>query len=154
MAIVDELVTILGFEADTSDADKMIKAIGDIGKIVKKANFALAGFTTGVLAFGNSLISSVEKTDKLADTLGISIEELQAFQYAAVGSGVSIKDMNSDLTTLQSVISGMTIGNINDAIAILGLNIKIEKIVPIILFFSKIWILLVKSAILSEAGPT
>ncbi|WP_254604110.1 phage tail tape measure protein [Leisingera sp. ANG59] len=77
---------------------KMSRNIGRLGRQVG-AGLAAAG--AGVFALASSTASYGDQVAKTAGKLGIGIEALQEFRYAAERSGVSTETFDSSLTAMQ-----------------------------------------------------
>lgn len=100
MAVVDELITLLGFETKAGTESKLKKFEAGIGKLVnvaKKAAFAIAGITTAVSAWNVAAAKSADDTLKFSRSLGISVEALQELEFAAERSGASVGSVRSML---------------------------------------------------------
>lgn len=109
MAVIDELVTLLGLEIDpkaTSTAEKYGAIIGKVTTVAVAAGTALIAAATAVNAFAASQAAAIHQTGEFADRIGVSFERLQELEYAAEKSGGSINDLRGDLEKFSKLRPG------------------------------------------------
>ena len=80
---VRELVTRLGFDADTVAAHKYGKAVDDIRRVAQRAAIAMTGVATAATGLIADFTSASTETLAWSKRLGISTDELQRLQFAA-----------------------------------------------------------------------
>ena len=127
MAIVDELITIIGLKVDPKNAQEVrgfSKSIGGLIKKTVKLGAALTAAAGGISAYGVALAGTIDAQGKFADSLGVSVEDLQALGYAAGISGGSIETISADLKTLSQVIDTSNPGSYNEALLQLGVSAR------------------------------
>ncbi|MFY0309622.1 phage tail tape measure protein [Leisingera sp. D0M16] len=73
----------------------------NIGRLGRQVGAGLAAAGAGVFALASSTASYGDQVAKTAGKLGIGIEALQEFRYAAERSGVSTETFDSSLTAMQ-----------------------------------------------------
>lgn len=104
MAVVDELITLLGFETKPGSEGKMNRFKASMGKMVdaaKKAAAAIAAMTAAVGAWAIAAAKGADETLKMSKSLGLSVEELQRLQFAADQAGTSAGALNGLLEKAQ-----------------------------------------------------
>ena len=109
MAVVDELVTILGVKLD-SGALNTIKAfenrIKDVAKGIKMLGLAATAAASATGLFINRAINQAAEIEKLADKTGLSTTALQEWSYAAGQVGADSQNIQQDLVRLQKKYVG------------------------------------------------
>ena len=119
MAIVDELITIIGLKVDPKNAKEVSgfsKSIGGLISKTAKLGAALTAAAGGISAYTVALAGTIDEQGKFASSLAISVEDLQALGYAAGISGGSIETISADLKTLSQVIDTSNPGSYNEAL--------------------------------------
>ena len=76
MAIVDELITLLGFKTDTSGAEKYGKSINKVKDTAKQATIVLAGMTAGILYATKKVTSGIDAQGRLMVVASIMIFQI------------------------------------------------------------------------------
>ena len=100
--LLRDLVTRFVFKEDRTGIKRVQKSIDSIKSSLLGVAATLAStFVAG--GFIQSTAKALEETQKLADSLGITVEQLQSLEYAAQQSGVSVDDLHSSLSSLQSI---------------------------------------------------
>lgn len=111
-----ELVAFLGFDLDKKpleEADKGMERFEKRAELVKTA-LETVGVALGVREIAEFISSQIEMGAALEHTsaqLGIGVDDLQAFQYAAETTGVSADDAGNALGFLNRAIGSATTGN-------------------------------------------
>jgi hypothetical protein len=125
MAIVDELVTLLGLRADPKNqqAAQSLKSSLKTIKVAAAATVAaMSALVGGVTAFVSSVAETEDAAGKFADSIGVTYEALQELEFAAQRSGNSIEDMRMVLGKLSTELVDAKTGKTNEALARLGLS--------------------------------
>lgn len=103
MAVVDELVTILGIKL-AADALGKLKGFSDSVQSVTKSVAGLGMVMTGLAAtagyFINNAVNEAAELQKLSDKTGLSTDALQEWGYAATKAGGNAKAVQGDLQML------------------------------------------------------
>jgi hypothetical protein len=81
--------------------DTFGKMVGNIGRLGRQVGLGLTAAGAGIFALTSSTAAYGDKVAKTAGKLGIGIEALQEFRYAAERSGVSTESFDSSLTAMQ-----------------------------------------------------
>lgn len=125
MATVRELLTEWGFKVDTKDLESAEKHFGKLKTSI--TNIALLGVGAAASLFG--LAYSVAKTGddarKTAQSVGLSTEALQEYQYAAELSGLENETMNMSLVKLSRTMLEAKDGTETAVATFNRLNIKV-----------------------------
>jgi len=80
---IRELVTRLGFDADTVAAQKYGKAVDDIRRVAQRAAIAMTGVATAATGLVWHFTNASSETLAWSNRLGIATDELQRLQFAA-----------------------------------------------------------------------
>jgi hypothetical protein len=80
---VRELITRLGFDADTHQANKYDKALASVRRTAMVATTAVAALGAAATTLMSSFVQSSTETLSWARRLGIATDELQRLQFAA-----------------------------------------------------------------------
>lgn len=127
MAVVDELVTILGVKL-ASDAMTKLKSFSEgVSKItstVAGLGLVVTGSAVAAGAFIKSVVDEASALDTLSQKTGISTTALQEWQYAAQKSGVDAKAVQNDLVSLQKTMSSPIPGQFNMTMAMFGVSAR------------------------------
>ncbi|WAT31817.1 phage tail tape measure protein [Pseudomonas sp. GXZC] len=125
MAVVDELVTLLGLRADPRNkqaAESLQSTLKAVKVGAAAAVAAVAAMAGGMVAFVSSVAETEDAAGKFADSIGVSYQALQELEYAAQRSGNSIEDMRLVLGRLSTELLDAKTGKTNEALARLGLS--------------------------------
>jgi len=116
MSVVDELVTVLGFKVDDAQAKRFDATLHKIkrGAMAVGAAVAAASTAIGVLTKGAS--ANIDETGKFARSMGINVEALQGFEFAAKHAGASADQMRSDIAGFTKSLASPIPGEYNDAL--------------------------------------
>lgn len=102
MATLNELVIALGFDVESSSFQKLSQFVGGVDAIAK--GFEKVGqMVTGGKGFKEFLSGTASKAQdliNLSNTIGMSTESIQQWQYAAEKAGVSAQSVMGDITEL------------------------------------------------------
>jgi len=142
MAVLRELVTVLGFDVDKAEAAAADKVFSGLAK---GALAVVAAATAAATALGVVIAKTISAGDKAAKTgkrLGISAEEVQEFAFAAERSAVPVEDMNNALKFLQRGAFEARKGNKELSASFARLGVKVTdsngKIKPTTQLFSEV----------------
>lgn len=109
-SLLDELLVGLGFEYDPEDIQKFKKDIDGSVKIVKNLTKAVIGTATALTGLVVATTRAVGEQGKFADEIGISVETLDALQFALARSGGTADGMNSSLKSFSKNIADAVMG--------------------------------------------
>lgn len=127
MPVVDELVTILGLEADSSaerEAGKVRASLASVRDWAVKAGVALTGAAVAIGAYTKSVAAAVDEGGKFAASVGISYEALQELEFATERSGGSVEELRGDLQSLTQTLSSPVPGEFNQQLALMGISAR------------------------------
>lgn len=127
MAVVDELITILGLKADRSvdsEASRVSGALESVRNGAAVAGAALIAGAGAVTVWVTSLSSATDEGKKFADSIGVSFEAMQELEFAVQRSGGSVSELRSDLDNLTKTMSSPVPGEFNQALAIMGISAR------------------------------
>lgn len=125
MAVVDELVTLLGLRTDPRNkqaAESLQSTLKAVKVGAAAAVAAVAAMAGGMVAFVSSVAETEDAAGKFADSIGVSYQALQELEYAAQRSGNSIEDMRLVLGRLSTELLDAKTGKTNEALVRLGLS--------------------------------
>jgi hypothetical protein len=113
--ILRELVTRLGFELDDRNLKKFDRAIesskvklaglGDSLRSVRSSMLAVGAAVSALTLISVSTAKSAIETDKLADKLRITSDELQLLELAAQSSGLEVNELSKSFDTFNVKLS-------------------------------------------------
>lgn len=106
--------------------DTFGKMSQNIGRLGRQVGLGLTAAGAGIFALTSSTAAYGDKVAKTAGKLGIGIEALQEFRYAAERSGVSTETFDSSLTAMQKRLgeAAKGTGAAKKALEQLGLSAK------------------------------
>ena len=105
MAVVDELITLLGLEVDPKAEteargfQESITAVKNTAIVAGTALLALAGATA---ATSKGFAAAADQSKKFADSLDFDFASLQELEFATKRSGGSVEGLRADLVTLNN----------------------------------------------------
>ena len=137
MATIDELVVQIS--ADTKElkdafikservvrksSDKISKSSSLISGSLNKIKIASIGATLGIVAMGKSMLSEIDRLQKLSIRLGESTENLSRLKFVSQQSGVSFKTTTMALQRMQRRVAEAAkgTGEAKDALKELGIS--------------------------------
>lgn len=109
MSIVDELVTLLGFDlapGAEGNAKKYDAALVGLVKGAAAVGAALVTASAGVVAFARTQITAIDEGAEFAETIGLTYERFQELAFAANLTGGSIQDLQSDMLRIAAIVGG------------------------------------------------
>ncbi len=127
MAIVDELITLLGLKIDPKAegaASSFAKVIESVTGSALAAGAALTAFAGGIVAYAKSQAEAINEAGKFADSIGLSYESLQQLEYAVGKTGGSASALRSDLERLNKTMTSPIPGEYNQTLYMLGVSAR------------------------------
>ena len=134
--ILRELVTKLGFELDDKNLRKFEQSIdeaktklADFGKalsVIKIGVTAVVGAATGLTILALSTAKAASETDKLAEKLNITTDDLQSLELIAQSSGLSVNELSKSFSSFNDNLGKLDTTNkgvVND-LALLSVSTK------------------------------
>lgn len=100
MPKIDELFAELGFEFDPDGVEQFQKGISGSVDLVKKLTGVVLAASAALVGLVVTTSAATDEQGKLADQIGISVEELDAWQHAAGLAGGSAEGMASSMEQL------------------------------------------------------
>lgn len=103
MPVVDELVTLLGLEADPAakgEAKSFEAALEGVRNVALAAGAALVTLAGGTFALSKKFASSADESGKFAESVGIGVQKLEELEFASDRVGGSASDLRGDLEGL------------------------------------------------------
>ncbi len=102
------------------------KMVGNIGRLSRRMALGVTAAGAGIFTLASSTASYGDQVAKTAGKLGIGIEALQEYRYAAERSGVSVETFDSSLTAMQKRLgeAAQGTGAAKKALEKLGLSAK------------------------------
>lgn len=131
--MADEKSLTLKIKGDVEDARRNFKGLGNDLGALKQGLVSLAGplaALTSAAGFGALVAQQIELGDELSKTsqkLGIAVEDLSAYQYAARLSGVSNEELTGSLAKLSKAIQEAATDSASEAarmFEVLGVSVK------------------------------
>ncbi len=125
MAVIDELLVSLGFDYDPEDLEQFQEDLEGTTELVKKLATAFVAGTAALIGFATTTSAASDEQGKLAEEIGVSVEMLDALQFANRRSGGSAEGLSSSLQQL-AVRIGETargVGSGIEAFGILGVEV-------------------------------
>jgi hypothetical protein len=122
MPVVDELVTILGYElspAALATLQKFSEGMQKAERFAKMATVAVAAFATTAELWLRRVSTDAESLVRLSDITGISTESMQALGYAVDQLGGSSRNLQNDLLMLEKTMTSPIPGQFNEALVML-----------------------------------
>ncbi len=127
MAVVDELVTLLGLKNDPKNAkeagtfEKMIAGITS-GAIA--AGAALVGIASATAVYAAKVAESVDGQAKFADSIGIGFDKLQELEFGMSRTGGNANELRGDLKKLTESMSSPIPGEYNQTLYMMGISAR------------------------------
>lgn len=123
MPVIDELITILGFDADTSEGNKFAKSLDNVKGAAIAVGSAILGAEAAVLAYTASVAASTDELGKFGASFGEDIERLQQWEFATERAGGKAGDLRADIASLSKTLASPIPGEFNQALAALGITV-------------------------------
>jgi len=123
MAVVDELVTLLGFEVDDADAKRFSVTLDRIKRGAMVAGAAITAAAGAIGAFTKGVSSELDETGKFAKSMGINVETLQGLEFATKRAGGSVSALRGDIDSLTKAMASPIPGEFNEPLRyLMGIN--------------------------------
>lgn len=127
MAVVDELVTLLGLKLDPKavrEAGLLNTLLGGVVLGAAAAGAALVSAATAVKGYAAAQALNIAETQRFADMLDLSFQKLQQLDYAAQAVGGSSEELRGDLEKLTKSMSSPIPGEYNQTLYMLGISAR------------------------------
>ncbi len=125
--VIDELVTILGFDMDSQANATLAKfnaGIASITQHAKMASKAVLAASASIAYFTSKTNQASAEVEKLGRLTGISTDTIQEMSFAMEQVGGSISSMHSDLVSLLASMNSPIPGEFNQGLFLLGVSTK------------------------------
>ena len=125
--VIDELVTILGFDMDSRAGrtlDKFNKGIESVTKYARLASLAITAASVSISYFVLQANKASDTIEKLGRVTGISTNTIQEMSFALEQVGGSAATMHSDLESLMMSMNSPIPGEFNQGLFLLGISTK------------------------------
>lgn len=125
--VIDELVTILGFDMDSRAGTvlgKFNKGIDSIAQNARQASMAVVAASAAVSYFVVQLNKASGEVEKLGRVTGISTDTIQEMSFAMEQVGGNAASMKSDLVSLMLSMNSPIPGEFNEGLFLLGISTK------------------------------
>ncbi len=125
--VIDELVTILGFDMDSragATLDKFNKGINSITSFAKTASIAITATAASLSYFVLKTTKASDEIEKLGRVTGISTDTIQEMSFALEQVGGSVSTMHSDLEKLMMSMNSPIPGEFNQGLFLLDISTK------------------------------
>jgi hypothetical protein len=109
MAVVDELVTLLGVQLGATALSNLARFKGGLDGVRTGVRALATGVVTGTAGIGylvNRIAGQANDLDILAQKTGVSTDALQRWRFAATAAGVSAASVEQDVLKLQRRFMG------------------------------------------------
>lgn len=127
MAVIDELLVNLGFEYDPNDLEEFQSDLDDTIDLVKQLAAAFAAGTAVLVGFVTATTAASDEQGKLADEVGVTVDQLDALQFANRRAGGSAEGLASNLQQL-SIRIGEAARGVGSGIEAFGLlDVSVTK---------------------------
>lgn len=122
--MLDELLVGLGFKYDPEDVKKFKDDLSKTTDLVSKITKAAIGAATAITGMTIASTKASDEQGKLSNQIGVSVEEIDALQFALTRAGGSSDGMSSSLKTLtiRAAEAARGIGSGVEAFGILGIS--------------------------------
>lgn len=123
-SIIDELVTLLGFELKPNTQQtiqKFEKGLDAVRGTAMVLASAITAAAASVAYFTEKVSTSAAELDKYSELTGASVEEIQRWGYAAEQAGGSAKSVKSDIEGLLEAMNPVMPGDFNQGLFLLGM---------------------------------
>lgn len=121
---IEKFVVALGFDFDPDGLEEFQQGVSNVGGIVKTLTKTLAGATAALFGMTTATTAAVDEQGKMAEQIGISVEDLDAYGTAATLAGGSAESMSNSLYQLSIRASEASrgMGSGVEAFGILGIS--------------------------------
>jgi hypothetical protein len=123
MAQVTELITAFKFEGSTKPLESFNQSLGKSATLLLGASTALLAAGAGIATFAKATLQGIDSQLQLADSIGVTIEQIQKLGFAAESSGSSAQDLESSLVGLTDKAGEAALKG-SEAFNRLGINVR------------------------------
>lgn len=122
----DDLLVALGFDYDPEAAEKFSKDLDGLVGLAVKAGKAVVGATAAVIGFTVATTAASDEQGKLADEIGVAVNQIDALQFANRRAGGSADGMSASLHSLSGKIGEAARGTGSgiEAFGMLGVEVQ------------------------------
>lgn len=124
MPIIDELVTILGFDADTTEGEKFESMLSGIKIAAIAAGTAIIGAAGTIGVFTNQTARALAETGRFSESVGVPADRLQELEFAAKQVGGSMAELRGDIKSITQTMASAIPGEFNAGFFALGINVE------------------------------
>lgn len=124
MPIIDELVTILGFDTDDSGAKQFQAAMGGVKKTVTIITSAVLAAEAAIVSYSNKIAAGVDELGKFGKSFDIGTGILQKFGFATERAGGDVESLRSDMASITKSLASPIPGEFNAGFVALGINVR------------------------------
>jgi hypothetical protein len=122
-SVLEEFVSVLGFEIDDEDLKEYEKLQESVHKNLKRIAIAGSAAAAGVSIYLNAVANATDATFKFSKTVGAGFGEVQRLTHATEIWGGTAADVMSTLSSLSKIISSAARGTGGgETFGILGLS--------------------------------
>ena len=125
--VIDELVTILGIDVNSSSFQsikRMSDGLNDIAKTAAKVGAAITAAASSALYLAERLNQTTAGIGNFSQITGISTKNVQALGVAVEMIGGNFQSLQSDLMSLTKSMSSPVPGEFNQTLFQLGINVR------------------------------
>ena len=125
--VIDELVTILGIDVNSSSFQsikRMSDGLNDIAKTTAKVGAAITAAASSALYLAERLNQTTAGIGNFSQLTGISTKNVQALGVAVEMIGGNFQSVQSDLMSLTKSMSSPVPGEFNHPLFQLGINVR------------------------------
>jgi hypothetical protein len=124
--VLDTFITKFRYENDKKGLEEATRGITNFKNTILKAGAIILSVISGG-AFVGHIAASVDEMGKFAESIGITVEQLQALDFAAKRSGVSTNTLHASLQSLNKVLGEASRGYGNYAQVLGRFGVDIRK---------------------------
>lgn len=123
--VIDELLVGLGFDYDPEDLEQFNDDIDAVTSTIKAFAKVIAGATVALVGFTSATTAATDRQGKLSKQTGVSVEEIDALEFALKRAGGQGDAMATSLEQLSIRISETSRGTGSgvEAFGILGVSV-------------------------------
>ena len=121
--VLEELVTVLGFEIDDDDLGDLEKSVEKVRVGMKRMIKVASGAATALGAFVTFNANAADETTKFARSIDETVDAVQRLEHAGQIMGTTANDVRSSLRNLSRIASSAARGEAGaDIFGMLGLS--------------------------------
>lgn len=123
MAIVTEIINVIGFEGSITPLDNLQKGLTKSADLSLGLTGMISGAVAAIAVFTTVTLSSVDAVGQLSRVTGLAVEDIEEMGYAASVTGSSASAMEGTLASLTQRIGSAAI-NGDAAFQRIGLSVR------------------------------